>query len=212
MLSGFQRSNKWKMPALKNSDDHSSGTLSWCYCRASGDINILYGYNIERGSGKGADMKTLAALGFPLNSKHFKYRNIRRHECTVCIVYCTVNKAHWLLISSIKELLSDPDLIIAQQTNALVLPSPYICHWCLVNLHVVTPVIVYANSEQAGHVLVEVDVDVYAYVYDSLSDVPESWVCFASKNLTPCRMHWNDFLMGQIIAECHSFPNMYDML
>ena len=28
-----------------------------------------------------------------------------------------------------------------------------------------TPVIVYANSEQAGHVLVEVDVDVYAGVY-----------------------------------------------
>ena len=25
--------------------------------------------------------------------------------------------------------------------------------------------------------------------YDSLSDVPESRVCFASKNLTPCRMH-----------------------
>ena len=28
-----------------------------------------------------------------------------------------------------------------------------------------TPVIVYANSEQAGHVLVEVDVDVYADIY-----------------------------------------------
>ena len=27
------------------------------------------------------------------------------------------------------------------------------------------------------------------YMYDSLSDVPESQVCFASKNLTPCRMH-----------------------
>ena len=26
-------------------------------------------------------------------------------------------------------------------------------------------------------------------IYDSLSDVPESRVCFASKNLTPCRMH-----------------------
>ena len=25
-------------------------------------------------------------------------------------------------------------------------------------------------------------------------------------------MHWNDFLIGQVIAECHSFPNMYDML
>ena len=49
-------------------------------------------------------------------------------------------------------------------------------------------------------------------LYNSLSDVPESRVWFASKNLTPCRMHWNDFLIGQIIAECHSFPNMYDML
>ena len=48
--------------------------------------------------------------------------------------------------------------------------------------------------------------------YDSLSDVPESRVWFASKDLTPCRMHWNDFLIGQIIAECHNFPNMYDML
>ena len=45
------------------------------------------------------------------------------------------------------------------------LPSQYICHWCLVNLNVLTPVIVYANSEQAGHVLVEVDVDVYADIY-----------------------------------------------
>ena len=44
------------------------------------------------------------------------------------------------------------------------------------------------------------------------SDVGESWVWFASKNLTPCRMHWNAFLIAQIIAKCHSFPNMYDML
>ena len=49
-------------------------------------------------------------------------------------------------------------------------------------------------------------------VYDSLSDVGESRVWFASKNLTPCRMHLNDFLIAQIIAKCHSFPNMYDML
>ena len=40
--------------------------------------------------------------------------------------------------------------------------------------------------------------------YDSLSDVGESQVWFASKNLTPCWMHWNDFLIGQIIAECRS--------
>ena len=44
--------------------------------------------------------------------------------------------------------------------------------------------------------------------YDSFSDVGESWVCFASKTLTPCRMHWNAFLIAQIIAKCHSFPNM----
>ena len=49
-------------------------------------------------------------------------------------------------------------------------------------------------------------------VYDSLSDVPESRVWFASKKLTPCRMHWNDFLICKIVAECQSFPNMYDML
>ena len=48
--------------------------------------------------------------------------------------------------------------------------------------------------------------------YDSFSDVGESRVWFASKNLTPCRMHWNDFLIAQIIAKCHSFPNLYDML
>ena len=114
MLSGFQRSNIWKMPYLKNSDDHSSsGTLSLCYCHASGVMNILYGYNIERGSGKGADMKTLVAQCFPLNSKHFKNRNIMRHAYTVYIVHFTVNIAHCILIPSIKELLSDPDLIIA---------------------------------------------------------------------------------------------------
>ena len=33
-------------------------------------------------------------------------------------------------------------------------------------------------------------------VYDSFSDVGESRVCFASKNLTPCRMQWNAFLIG----------------
>ena len=49
-------------------------------------------------------------------------------------------------------------------------------------------------------------------LYNSLSDVPESRVWFASKNLTPWRMHWNAFLIGLIIAECHSFPYMYDML
>ena len=49
-------------------------------------------------------------------------------------------------------------------------------------------------------------------IYDSFSDVKESRVWFSSKNLTPCRMHWNDFLIAQIIAKCHSFPNMYDML
>ena len=41
--------------------------------------------------------------------------------------------------------------------------------------------------------------------YESLSDVGESRVWFASKNLTP-------FLIAKIIAKCHSFPNMYDML
>ena len=48
--------------------------------------------------------------------------------------------------------------------------------------------------------------------YESLSDVGEIRVWFASKNLTPCRMHWNAFLIAQIIAKCHSFPNMYGML
>ena len=48
--------------------------------------------------------------------------------------------------------------------------------------------------------------------YDSFSDVGESRVWFAGKNLTPCRMHWNAFLIAQIIAKCHSFPNMCGML
>ena len=48
--------------------------------------------------------------------------------------------------------------------------------------------------------------------YDSLSDVGEIRVWFASKILTPCRMHWNAFMIAQIIAKCHSFPNMYGML
>ena len=48
--------------------------------------------------------------------------------------------------------------------------------------------------------------------YDSFSDVGESRVWFASKNLTPCTMHRNAFLIAQIIAKCHSFPNLYDML
>ena len=49
-------------------------------------------------------------------------------------------------------------------------------------------------------------------IYESFSDVGESRVWFASKNLTPCRMHWNAFLIAQIIAKCYSFPNMYGML
>merc|ERR1711873_134872 len=48
--------------------------------------------------------------------------------------------------------------------------------------------------------------------YESFSDVGEIRVYFASKILTPCRMHLNDFLISQIIARCHSFPNMYGML
>ena len=42
--------------------------------------------------------------------------------------------------------------------------------------------------------------------------VPESWLWFASKNLTPCWMHWNGFLVfliGQIIAYCHRCPNVW---
>ena len=48
--------------------------------------------------------------------------------------------------------------------------------------------------------------------YESFSDVGEIRVSFASKILTPCTMHWNAFLIAQIIAKCHSFPNMYGML
>ena len=44
--------------------------------------------------------------------------------------------------------------------------------------------------------------------YESFSDVGEIRVYFASKILTPCGMHWNAFLIAQIIAKCHSFPNM----
>ena len=47
--------------------------------------------------------------------------------------------------------------------------------------------------------------------YESSSDVGEIRVWFASKILTPCRMHWNDFLIAQIIAKCHSFPNVCDI-
>ena len=45
-------------------------------------------------------------------------------------------------------------------------------------------------------------------LYESFSDVGEIRVWFACKILTPCRMHWNAFLIAQIIAKCHSFPNM----
>ena len=48
--------------------------------------------------------------------------------------------------------------------------------------------------------------------YESFSDGGEIRVYFASKILTPCRMHWNAFLIAQIIAKYHSFPNMYGML
>ena len=50
------------------------------------------------------------------------------------------------------------------------------------------------------------DMDIYEY--DSLSDVGKCRVWFASKNLTPCRMYLNAFLIAQIIVKCHSFPNM----
>ena len=54
--------------------------------------------------------------------------------------------------------------------------------------------------------------EVAAPRYEKVSDVVESKVFFACKNLIPRRMHQNGFLIGQIIAKCHSFPNMYDML
>ena len=48
--------------------------------------------------------------------------------------------------------------------------------------------------------------------YDKVSEVVESWVQFASKTLTPRRMHLNGFQIDRMIAECHCFPNMHDML
>ena len=52
----------------------------------------------------------------------------------------------------------------------------------------------------------------FPYIFSILRCWGKSKVWFASKNLTPCRMHWNAFLIAQIIAKCHSFPNMYGML
>ena len=45
------------------------------------------------------------------------------------------------------------------------------------------------NYPDLGKSFIDGDVDSDNDTYDSLSDVPESRVCFASKNLTPCRMH-----------------------
>ena len=56
------------------------------------------------------------------------------------------------------------------------------------------------------------DMPLHTLWYESFSDVGERRVWFASKNLTPYRMQWNAFLIAQIIAKCHSFPNMYGML
>ena len=49
-------------------------------------------------------------------------------------------------------------------------------------------------------------------MYEKVLDVVESRVRFASKNLTPRRMHLNDFLIAKINRWCISFPNMYNML
>ena len=48
--------------------------------------------------------------------------------------------------------------------------------------------------------------------YDEVSDLVFNRLHCVSKALTPPRMHENGFEIGQIIAECHSFPDMYDML
>ena len=45
------------------------------------------------------------------------------------------------------------------------------------------------------------DLEAVLDIYDKVSDVPENRVWFASKNLTPHRMHLNDLLIGQIIAK-----------
>ena len=42
-------------------------------------------------------------------------------------------------------------------------------------------------------------------LHEKVSDVPGSRGWFASKNLATCRMHKNDFLIGQIIAKCIAF-------
>ena len=52
-------------------------------------------------------------------------------------------------------------------------------------------------------------------VYEKVSDVPKSRVCHTQYGL-PAKI-WRlvgctDFLIGQIIAKCHSFPNMNDTL
>ena len=42
--------------------------------------------------------------------------------------------------------------------------------------------------------------------------VSHAVVRFASKTMTPCRVHWNGFLIAKIDPWCISFPNMHDML
>ena len=65
------------------------------------------------------------------------------------------------------------------------------------------------SLDKVGGGIIQVFCNFFSFsLYESFSDVGESRVWFASKNL----MHWNAFLIAQIIAKCHSFPNMYGML
>ena len=49
-------------------------------------------------------------------------------------------------------------------------------------------------------------------IYDKVSDVVESGVGFASKILTPHRMHYNWLHIAHFNPMMHSFQMMYDIL
>ena len=71
---------------------------------------------------------------------------------------------------------------------------------------------VYSLNLDLGNALGGFVIITFWSLYDKVSGVVESLMQFASKTLTPRKMHLNGFQTAQMIAECHSFPNMYDML
>ena len=148
-----------------------------------------------------------------LNSKEmqilpcFKGQLIKR-GCSESILLKSTFPFSWEI--RIDNPATSKDIVLVQRIYLLHVHTLTTHHYCLFHQRNIVHQISKGHLGYCSHPIFPPSCTLI--VYESFSDVGDIRVWFASKILTPCRMHWNAFLIAQIIAKCHSFPNMYGML